>query len=368
MATKEVVRDAPSVPLAPIDESVVTPKSVRDAAARAESFYQKQPDPEPTPEEVAAAAETARAEAAKQAAENTPTPSKKASKPAPSVATEPAKTFDPVVPPDHDNVTEDQWEHRYRSMKGRYDAAIANNGIMQEQMAQLGEELMRTQRLLQGNNVPAPQPTTPLITQADEQNYGSELIDLARRVAADTVAPELNSLRQQNQTLEHRLVNASRMTLIQELDRDIPDWRTINRSPRFIQWLRLPDVYSGVIRKQTLDAAYQAASAPRVKAFFEGFIRDEAVTGNADTDPPAEQPVVPVPRIAAVPLERLAAPGRAKPASGDTPGPADKPVFTRAQISKFYNDVRRGAYTGRESEKAAQENAIFAAQNDGRVR
>jgi hypothetical protein len=120
-----------------------------------------------------------------------------------------------------------------------------------------------------------------------------------------------------------------------------------------------------------LNVAYQAANAPQVKAFFDGFIRDEAVTGNEDLAPQLERqsetPAAPQ-RQAAVPLASLAAPGRAKPASGDTPGPADKPTFTRTQISKFYSDVRKGIYAGREADKNAMEKQIFAAQNDGRVR
>lgn len=118
-----------------------------------------------------------------------------------------------------------------------------------------------------------------------------------------------------------------------------------------------------------LDAAYQAADAPRVLAFFTGFVNDEAIAaGNVAPAPTPEPPQAP--RQAAVPLERLAAPGRARPAGGsDAPNvPADKPTFTRKQISVFYNDVRRGAYAGREAEKAAREREIFSAQNEGRVR
>jgi hypothetical protein len=105
-----------------------------------------------------------------------------------------------------------------------------------------------------------------------------------------------------------------------------------------------------------------------VIAFFKGFLAEEQATGQLP-DPNVPQPAPQPPRVPAVPLEMLAAPGRAKPNGGDTPAAsADKPVFTRGQISAFYTAVRQGLYAGREAEKNATEAAIFAAQNDGRVR
>ena len=118
-----------------------------------------------------------------------------------------------------------------------------------------------------------------------------------------------------------------------------------------------------------LDAAYQAASAPRVLAFFNGFIADEVATGNIEP-PVAAQQSTPAPRQAATTLEQIAAPGRARPASGgNTPAPADdKPTFTRAQIARFYSEVRAGVYSGRDTEKNAFEQSIFLAQREGRIR
>ncbi len=121
-----------------------------------------------------------------------------------------------------------------------------------------------------------------------------------------------------------------------------------------------------------LNAAFQAADAPRVAAFFKGFLAEEVATGNA----PAPQPepgITSPPRQAAVSLDTLAAPGRAKPASGDSSVPADKPVFTHAQIAQFYRNTReaglgKGPYAGREADRKRDEVAIFTAQAEGRIR
>ena len=120
-------------------------------------------------------------------------------------------------------------------------------------------------------------------------------------------------------------------------------------------------------KETTVNAAFQAADAPRVLAFFKGFINDEVATGQM-TAPTAQPAATPAPRQAAVSLESIAAPGRARPATGDTQVPVDKPIFTRNQIADFYTRVRQGQYNGRDQDKMRDEAAIFAAQREGRVR
>ncbi len=254
-------------------------------------------------------------------------------------------------------------------MKGRYDAAQRTIGSMQEQMSQLGDELVRTQALLRGQ-APEQQPrqnNARLITPEDEQAYGPELIDLARRAAAEQLGPEIEQLRHENQSLQKRVTSTAQKEVRQTLDQIVPNWRAVNKSPEFKQWLSLRNVYTGEVRQQMLNAADAAADAPKVAAFFKDFLREGIATGQVTPAPQLEQP--PAPRIAAVPLETLAAPGRARPASGESPAsPADKPIFTRLQVQSFYANVRRGAYAGREAEKANHEAQIFAAQNEGRIR
>jgi hypothetical protein len=43
-------------------------------------------------------------------------------------------------------------------------------------------------------------------------------------------------------------------------------------------------------------------------------------------------------------------------------------VYTVSDIRKFYEDVRRGLYAGRDAEHQAIERDIFQAQNEGRVK
>jgi len=348
-----------------VDPNVRMPDSVRAAAAKAASFYEQPPADAP------ASAEPAKEPAAEGVTEPvTPAqpPAAAAPEPAKEPAAAPAAPVQPVEP-QQPEPTEQDWHHRFLSMQGRYNASQKTIGSLQEQIAQMGDELMRMQGALQGQPpTQGQQPDTRYqkLTEKDVQEYGTELIDVVKRAAAEVVAPELESVKAENAELKREVAYTARERLLQHLDTALPEWRTINKDQRFLQWLNLPNVYTGVIRKQMLNQAYQAAHAPRVLAFFKDFLSEERATGHSTTP---TQPAAPAaPRTAAVQLETLAAPGKARPASGNTDAPADKPVFTRAQIAAFYADVRAQRYAGRDAEKNRLEQEIFAAQREGRVR
>lgn len=375
----ENVHDMPQKQQLPVDPDVKIPDFVKAQAERANSYYKKaEPVKAPAaaaPQEPLNAPVDPQHDPAEPVTEPAPAPKRGPGRPRKPVAPEQAP--EAAAPPAQPDIqaaappaqADPNWEHRYHSMKGRHDALIQGQGSMQEQMAQMGDELMRMQNLLQqrsGQPAPQQRPAKKLVTDDDVKTYGPELIDLARRAAQEALEPELEAGAAEIRSLKQTLsINAQRGVQA-TLDRDVPDWREINLDPRFKQWLRLPNIYSGRIRHQMLSDAYRAANAPLVVQLFNDFIGDEEATGNYAPAPIAEQPS-PAPRKAAVPLAVLAAPGRARPAGGDTAVPADKPHFTRLQIKRFYETVRSGGFSGREVEKDRQEREIFAAQNEGRV-
>ena len=332
--------------LPPVDTAVSVPESVRRAAAEAEARHKaayQTPDPVVSGETPAPVVDPATAAVADPAA------------PAPDAA--PA----PVAAPQG----EVDWEARYNSMKGRFDQSQRTIGSMQGQMSELGDELVRTQSLLTPRQPLQQQQPARLLTDQERADYGTELIEVVQKAALEAVAPEITTLKQQNQQLRQKVAQQDQQGIFAALDQAVPNWREINESDRFKAWCRLPDLYSGVLRGRLLNDAFRAGQAPRVAQFFRGFLTEEVATGQQSvTLPPA------VERTAAVPLETLAAPGRAKPATGadSTGAPADKPIITRQQIAAFYDQVRKGAYAGRDADKARDEAIIFAAQREGRTR
>ena len=338
--------------LPPVDTAVSVPESVRRAAAEAEARHKaayQTPDPVVSGETPAPVVDPATATVADPAA------------PAPDAAPAPVAAPPPVAAPQG----EVDWEARYNSMKGRFDQSQRTIGSMQGQMSELGDELVRTQSLLTPRQPPQQQQPARLLTDQERADYGTELIEVVQKAALEAVAPEITTLKQQNQQLRQKVAQQDQQGIFAALDQAVPNWREINESDRFKAWCRLPDLYSGVLRGRLLNDAFRAGQAPRVAQFFRGFLTEEVATGQQSVTLPSA-----VERTAAVPLETLAAPGRAKPATGadSTGAPADKPIITRQQIAAFYDQVRKGAYAGRDADKARDEAIIFAAQREGRTR
>jgi hypothetical protein len=368
MATTDTISKATPADGA-ADPNVRIPDHVKAAAAAADAIHQ-QFYPKDAAQEAAPA---------KEALPQPPQPEPLHSRdPEP---TQPESTS--LQPPPQPQATEDanvsaeEWRHRYLSMQGRFHASQKSNGVMEEQMRQLGQELVRTQELLaqvQANPRPVNHGASQtdhnnLITAADREAYGDDLIDLAKRAALSSVTPELDQLRAENQKLTQRVKSTSKRELFATLDGVIPNWRAINTSQQFKNWLHLPNVYTSQVRGKMLNAAVEGANAPQVIALFRDFLAEANATGQQVPSAQVEQQVPqPAPRTAALDLETLAAPGRARPASGDSQVPADKPIYSRIQISKFYDDKRRGLYAGRDAEVQAFEADLTAAQREGRIR
>lgn len=331
------------------DENVHIPAAVRAAAARSEELLnQANGQTTPAPEQEVTPKVTPE-----------PAPEPAAAKPEDTPAPEPKKP----------EVDEKEWENRYKSMKGRYDA-------LQSQMAEQSQEIGNLRSLIASLKAQAPitpAPTTTevkkLVTKEEEDEYGPELVDLIGRKAMEVAAQMTASQQAKIDALEARLGDvgqhigqSTRNQLFASLDTAVPNWKELNNDPKFISWLQLPDVYSGDIRHKMLNAAFEANDGSRVAAFFKGFLAEEAATA------PAAIETAPTPEESGkVPLEELAAPGRAKSAATSAV-PAEKPFFTSAQITKFYTDVAAGRYKGKETERAKLEKQIFSAQSEGRIR
>ena len=357
----------------PVDPDVKLPANVQAQIDAANKHYEQPPAPVQDQQQPPAPAAEPPAPVQDQQ-QQPPAPSPEPA-PQPQPQPQPAPSGD--YPDKSAQLTGDQWRHQYLSMKGRYEQAAQTIGGMQEQLVELGDEIARLHQVLRshgGQPQPQPAPFNPQnpqqmgLSQDEIDALSPEMLAIIQKVSRASVMPELAAQQAQVRDMTHRMGRQSQSQVHQALSEVVPDWVAINRSARFKQWCGLRDVYSGAVRGELLRRAFQAGDTTRVIAFFKGFLDEEQATGQQPPELPSMPQVPPAPRTPAVALETLTAPGRAKPAPGDTPMPADKPIFTRQQISTFYADVRRGAYAGRDAEKDATEQAIFAAQREGRVR
>lgn len=334
--------------LAPLDPDVKIPAAIRAAAAKAESLHQQEYTPAPTQDN--------------HGQERQPEEAK------PSATTEEVKEPAKEVPAQVPATGGEDYEHRYNSLKGRYDK---QDDVIRSLTHELGS--LRSQiETLRTTAAPAPVQRTnensfKKLTDEEREAYGSDFIDVSARAAEEKLMPEIVELRRQLAELGGKVETTASSSkearvaaMWEKLDRNLPSWRKINREPKFLAWVNLRDPFSGAIRIDMLKQAFDAGEGDRVLHFFNGFLRDEAVV-DPDAAPKAD-----VTSQGKVPLESLAAPGRAK-ASAASPTPGEKETISRSQITEFYRLVNSGHYRGNEAEKDALEQRIFQAQAEGRV-
>jgi len=176
-----------------------------------------------------------------------------------------------------------------------------------------------------------------MLTRQDLDNFGPELLDVAQRAARHAIGPELQQLHDENQQLQDQLNSATKTTIDQYLDANVPNWRQINNDERFHGWLLQPEPYSGIIRDRLLKDAVAAANAPRVASFFKGFL---AASGQAPASP--------------------APAGRTSRRA-----PSGAPIYTRAQINQMWSMRRKGEIN--DQEWARWEHELVAAGREGRI-
>lgn len=355
----------------PVDPNTKIPNAVRRAAAAADelhkvSYSKTEGDPAPVANDNAPAPAAAPEVTPEPVAPNpdlTMTPSvTPPSNPAPAPTPAPA-----AAPEPNETVN---WEHRYKSMEGRYKRAENDIRAMSDQIASMQALIANMQAQAPAEPTPPELQARSLLTPEEVNEYGSEFLGVVAKKAKEELTPEMAKLQKEIERLNKRLEGSqqsasarARAELEATLDEKIPNWRDINVAPEFHSWLALPDLYSGAIRHQLLTAAYEQNNTPRVLAFFKGFLSEEAATAPAPSEP---APAGATP--SKIPLENFAAPGRAKTAAAPPSAPAEKPIFTRAYIAKFYADAAAGKFRGREAEKNRIEAQIFDAEREGRIR
>jgi len=113
-----------------------------------------------------------------------------------------------------------------------------------------------------------------MLTRQDEENYGPEFLDVARRAAADALQPELQQLLAQNQQLRQMAQRSQRADIERALDQAVPNWHEVYGDPRFSQWLSEQDSYNDGTRSQLLRRAVAAGDASRVVRFYQGFLTE----------------------------------------------------------------------------------------------
>lgn len=256
----------------------------------------------------------------------------------------------PGVPPEQDElnrVREDagKWEQRYRSLQGMFEAG-------QRQIEQLHQLLAAMQSATPAKDEPAPAKTASrLVSEKDEEAFGADLIDLARRVAKEEAGDTIAKLQQQVAALQAQLSGVAQTTAVSvqerfesQLSSKSPEWRRIDADPKFSEWLQ-----ASPTRQKLFAEAAKGQDVEEVAYFFNEYAQRVAPATAVTTDPR---------------LEKQVAPGKSKATSVPSKQSTEKKQWTRSEIAEF---MVHGKKSYSSDEYARLYKDVFAAQQEGRV-
>lgn len=263
---------------------------------------------------------------------------------------------------------------KYRTLQGMYNAEVPRLHQQNREMAQRVQHMEQLLASLSAQQQQATeQKSEPVmeryITDTDVEEYGDS-IDIMRKVSREelgAVAQRIARIEQmlqqvqtsvvpQVQNLTHRQNISAEQQFWADLAAMIPNFREINGNEGFQRWLLEADPLTNITRQTYLEDAQRNHDSRRVANFFYTWLEK---TGQA---PVAQSSG----RVAASELEKQVVPGRSR-SSGTPAATASTKVFTPQDIEKFYSDVRKGKYKGRDQERSRIERDIFAAQRENRI-
>lgn len=259
-------------------------------------------------------------------------------------------------------VSEETWEQKYHTLKGKFDAEVprlyAQVRELNTQVTQLTADLA-VAKATPAQPVPASTPS--LITEQDKEAFGPDLIDLIERATEAKLAGSRQleaQLTAEIAELKGKLGNVTERQVVSDKDRyesalttAVPDWQALNVDQGFLNWLAEVDPVYGVPRQYALNNAYEALDANRTAIIFNQY--KKSVTPPAQPNNRAD-------------LQRQVAPTRSRTSPAPTNPNVDKRVYTQQDIDAFYSEWRRGFID--EAEAVQIEKDIHAATVEGRIR
>ncbi|HEY5211798.1 MAG TPA: hypothetical protein VIJ38_02120 [Acidobacteriaceae bacterium] len=257
-------------------------------------------------------------------------------------------------------------EARYASLQGKYNAETTALRNQVEENTLLVRDLLTRPAPATPATVPSP-PQSPEdflkslgATDADIKDYG-ELLPIVVRLAQNMYQPTIGKLEAELTQLRNAAVqNATasveerKQAIWDALDRSVQQWRVINESDHFLDWLRIVDIFSGVTRHVALASAFKNLDRARVVAIFEAYAREHPEQARAPGAPIVDPETLVVP-----------------PTQGGQPpvtpeGSGSKKVWTEGEIRNFYTRVRKKLVSAEEYQRFQSE--IAAATAEGRIK
>ena len=267
------------------------------------------------------------------------------------------KPVDPTPTPTEPVVAEEKWEQKYKTLKGMYDAEVPR---LHADLRDLKAQVDSLRKASETKPVEPAKPAAPtkLVTDADVEAFGSDLIEVQRKVAREVAAEfrgELDAMRVENEKLREQLTSTgtqvSEASFEQRLYRLVPDFEAVNADPKWISWLNEVDPLLRAPRSSVAQQAFNRGDAEGV-AHYVAMFKQTVAPAEQRTDKTEE-------------LERQLQPNR-----GATSAPSASPkgkVYTNSDIEKMFRKAADLGTKGQSDAAKKLEAEIDAAYMEGRV-
>lgn len=239
---------------------------------------------------------------------------------------------------------EDSWEHRFKVLQGKYNAEVPRfaheNKDLKGRLQSLEDQLEEMKNV---------KPPELLVRPEEIEQYGEGLIDVARRVAREELASKdamIAKLKTEIDSVKSVQSHVVQDSFFRSLTEMVPDWEALNADANFLNWLDGVDDLTGETRQSLLGRAEQQRDPVRAAKFFNTF-KKTSQSWAAQSAASMEQQIVP-------------------PTNQAPSTPQSKKIWTRAEITIFYDRVRRGTIT--DADAIAIEADIASASVEGRIR
>ena len=273
--------------------------------------------------------------------------------------------------------TQEPWEARYKTLKGKYDSEIARNAkelrSLRDQIRQLQDENTRLKSAPQTQTQETAAEVSDKVVQQLADEYGEDFVPAIRGLIQKETSKAVGNLQPRIENVEQQFARETAQQkqnrVFDYLDKNVSGWRETNRSQEFLNWLDLVDPLRGAARRDMLMEAFETGDENRVAQFFETFRTEQSVLHGADTPTPSSQEGQS--RPAKQDLSRYVSPSPSRAAAPSenavTQRGANVQPWTKSQIKAFYDDVRMGKFRGNDTLKRQTEKMIFDAMRNGAV-
>jgi hypothetical protein len=174
-------------------------------------------------------------------------------------------------------VSEENWEQKYNTLNGKYNAEVPRlHAQVKDLVSQL--EQLKTQVNTKPEVKEAPVQVERLVTDEDVEAFGSDLIEVQRKVAKEVAMEfrkDLDLLKAENEKLKEQLLKTGNQvgefTFEQKLHRLVPDFVQVNEDPRWISWLDEVDPLLRAPRRTVAQEAFSRGDAEAVADYVGMF-------------------------------------------------------------------------------------------------